>query len=153
MTTLQHAYTIFSSLIDLCNCPASSLSESKTNSTVSGYKLTSQSFMANLTETLKVAHFIVPTLTNLTPNIDGFHGAACGEEGHVHRVFPGSPTFLSIEGKVEIMNSLQKPKRIWVRTNEGTTVSFLCKSKDEPRKDIRMMEVAGLLNTLFRSGA
>ncbi|EPY25839.1 hypothetical protein STCU_06451 [Strigomonas culicis] len=47
------------------------------------------------------------------------------------------------------MNSLQKPKRIWVQTNEGESISFLCKAKDEPRKDIRVMELAALINSFF----
>ncbi|CCW70628.1 unnamed protein product [Phytomonas sp. Hart1] len=129
---LENAYIILQSLIDLCNCPASVFADNA--------KLTQQPFIQKAEKIMPSARFILPTLRNFTPDLTA---------DHVDAVFPGSPCFFRFDDKVRVMASLQMPKRVWVFTNHGDAVSFLCKAKDEPRKDIRMMEIAGLMNTFF----
>lgn len=161
---LENIYAVFKSLIDLCYCPASNFGSDPRLA-----KLTKQSFIQRIEQLLPEARILLPTMANLTPNVaftpsttpaapatvqsgtTKKEANAAGENAKDgdEEVFPSSPTFHHFDDRVEVMNSLQKPKRIWVHADTGDTYSFLCKSKDEPRKDIRMMEVASLMNTLF----
>ncbi|UPR01432.1 phosphatidylinositol kinase [Chloropicon primus] len=58
-------------------------------------------------------------------------------------------TIAQIFDEVEILNSLQKPKVIKVLGSDGREYKFLCKPKDDLRKDTRMMEFANVLNHLL----
>ncbi|KAK7199752.1 phosphatidylinositol 3-related kinase [Novymonas esmeraldas] len=131
---LRHAKIICDTLLTICNCAANLFPKEK--------GLTQLSPVQKITPMLPAAHFIVPVLSNLTPNISA---------SAVRDVFPGGPCFARFDDRVVVMRSLQKPKRIWVHTDDGGEMSFLCKAKDEPRKDIRMMEVAALMNSFFLS--
>ncbi|KPA84688.1 putative phosphatidylinositol 3-related kinase [Leptomonas pyrrhocoris] len=131
---LRYAKIICDTLLTICNCSASLFPKER--------GLTLLSPVQKINPMLPDASFILPVLSTLTPNI------TADEPGGV---FPTSPCFHHFEDRVLVMRSLQKPKRIWVATNEGREMSFLCKAKDEPRKDIRMMEVATLMNSFFLS--
>ncbi|CBZ36883.1 phosphatidylinositol 3-related kinase, putative [Leishmania donovani] len=131
---LRHAKILCDTLLTICNCSASLFPKEK--------GLTQLSPVQKITPMLATAKFIVPVLSNLTPDIR----ASSSED-----VFPTAPCFDHFDDRVVVMRSLQKPKRIWVHTNDGREMSFLCKAKDEPRKDIRMMEVAALMNSFFLS--
>ncbi|KAL7700024.1 phosphatidylinositol 3-related kinase [Lotmaria passim] len=131
---LRYAKIICDTLLAICNCSASLFPKER--------GLTQLSPVQKLNPMLSSANFVLPVLSNLTPNITA-------EE--MEGVFATSPCFDHFEDRVIVMHSLQKPKRIWVATNEGREMSFLCKAKDEPRKDIRMMEVATLMNSFFLS--
>ena len=62
--------------------------------------------------------------------------------------YPHSTTIHAILPNIDIILSLQKPKRITLQSNKGTLHSFLCKAKDETRKDSRMMEYSSMINRL-----
>ena len=49
------------------------------------------------------------------------------------------------------MSSLQKPRKIGIYDTTGTLHAFLCKTKDEPRKDMRLLELCAMVNTLFKT--
>eukprot|EP00756_Hemistasia_phaeocysticola_P001318 Hpha_TRINITY_DN10935_c0_g1::TRINITY_DN10935_c0_g1_i1::g.26740::m.26740/K06640/ATR; serine/threonine-protein kinase ATR len=55
----------------------------------------------------------------------------------------------SIDNEVAVMNSLQKPKRLTFRTTMGTAQAFLCKARDELRKDARVMDLCHIMNILL----
>ncbi|KPI90816.1 putative phosphatidylinositol 3-related kinase [Leptomonas seymouri] len=131
---LRYAKIICDTLLTICNCSASLFPKDR--------GLTQLSPVQKINPMLPDAKFILPVLSNLTPCITAEE--LCG-------VFPTSPCFDHFDDRVTVMRSLQKPKRIWVATSEGREVSFLCKAKDEPRKDIRMMEMATLMNSFFLS--
>ncbi|RNF23811.1 putative phosphatidylinositol 3-related kinase [Trypanosoma conorhini] len=128
----------FKSLIELCNCPAASLVASRSSSQAS---LAGKPFMQRIQLILPETRIILPTMANLSPNVMRVTENTA--------VFAGSAAFHSVEERVTIMSSLQKPKRITVISDEGAPVPFLCKARDEPRKDMRMMEIASLMNTFF----
>ena len=48
------------------------------------------------------------------------------------------------------MNSLQKPRKITIYGNEGSSHVFLCKPKDDLRKDCRLMEFNSMINRLLK---
>lgn len=131
---LRYAKIICDSLLTICNCSASLFPKEQ--------GLTELSPVQKLNPMLPRARFVLPVLSNLTPDI-----TAEVLEG----VFATTPCFNHFKDRVTVMQSLQRPKRIWVATDDGREISFLCKSKDEPRKDIRMMEMATLMNSFFLS--
>ncbi|KAG0625577.1 hypothetical protein M758_2G066000 [Ceratodon purpureus] len=59
------------------------------------------------------------------------------------------PTISGIEDEVEILASLQRPKKVTLLGSDGTMHPFLCKPKDDLRKDARMMEFTTMINRLL----
>ncbi|KAK3218556.1 hypothetical protein Dsin_012526 [Dipteronia sinensis] len=55
------------------------------------------------------------------------------------------PTLSGIADEAEILSSLQRPKKIV----DGIERPFLCKPKDDLRKDARMMEFTATINCLL----
>ncbi|GAO52708.1 hypothetical protein G7K_6779-t1 [Saitoella complicata NRRL Y-17804] len=71
-----------------------------------------------------------------------------------HHPFPGDLiTIESFQDEVDIMNSLQKPRKITIRGSNGRRYHFLCKPKDDLRKDARLMEFNGMINKFLRKDA
>ncbi|PVZ99903.1 hypothetical protein BB558_004057 [Smittium angustum] len=56
------------------------------------------------------------------------------------------PMIVEFADEVLVMSSLQKPKKISMIGSDGKTYSFLCKPKDDLRKDSRLMEFNALIN-------
>lgn len=63
------------------------------------------------------------------------------------------PTIEAFEEKVEVMNSLQKPRRIYIRGSDGKQYSFLCKPKDDLRKDQRLLEFSAMIDRFLKKDA
>lgn len=59
------------------------------------------------------------------------------------------PTISGIADEAEILSSLQRPKKIVLMGSDGTERAFLCKPKDDLRKDARMMEFTATINRLL----
>lgn len=59
-----------------------------------------------------------------------------------HEPFPNTSivTFLKIENKVQVLSSLQAPKRLFVLGSDGLQYGILCK-EDDLRKDAKIMEI------------
>jgi phosphatidylinositol kinase/protein kinase (PI-3 family) len=57
--------------------------------------------------------------------------------------------FVAIGNEVEVLKSLQKPKKIIFYTNDGSSNAFLCKPKDDLRKDSRVMEFNFMINVFL----
>ncbi|XP_065323146.1 serine/threonine-protein kinase atr-like [Gordionus sp. m RMFG-2023] len=53
---------------------------------------------------------------------------------------------VGIEDDIEVLPSLQRPKKISFRTSNGKSYPMLCKPKDDLRKDSRLMEFNALVN-------
>ena len=67
-----------------------------------------------------------------------------------HTPFPAAtPSFYGFVDDVQLLQSLQKPKKLTVIGDDGLEYSFLCKPKDDLRKDLRMMEFCAVLNRLL----
>jgi hypothetical protein len=62
-------------------------------------------------------------------------------------------TIAAVEDDVPVLSSLQKPKKLTVIGSDGVAQSFLCKPKDDLRKDLRMMEFTTMLNRLLSRDA
>ncbi|GER42368.1 serine/threonine-protein kinase ATR [Striga asiatica] len=59
------------------------------------------------------------------------------------------PTISGIADEAEILSSLQRPKKIILIGSDGSERPFLCKPKDDLRKDARMMEFNAMINRLL----
>ena len=80
---------------------------------------------------------VIPTHANMT--------AAPPEDGGAMRDYePFSESSVLIDGwldEVTVMSSLQRPKKVTLLGSDGYYYPFLCKPKDDLRKDLRMMEL------------
>ncbi|KAK6916768.1 UME domain [Dillenia turbinata] len=59
------------------------------------------------------------------------------------------PTISGIADEAEILSSLQQPKKVVLLGSDGVQRPFLCKPKDDLRKDARMMEFTAMINRLL----
>lgn len=67
-----------------------------------------------------------------------------------HAAFPAAaPTVRRFVDKVEILVSLQRPKKVTFIGSDGNSYAFLAKPKEDLRKDSRLMEFASILNRLL----
>ncbi|KAI3654356.1 hypothetical protein MP228_001075 [Amoeboaphelidium protococcarum] len=57
--------------------------------------------------------------------------------------------FDSFEDVVELLNSLMRPRKLKVRGSDGNHHTLLCKPGDDLRKDHRVIELFGVINSLF----
>ncbi|KAL4186626.1 hypothetical protein AMTRI_Chr09g34870 [Amborella trichopoda] len=58
-------------------------------------------------------------------------------------------TIAGISDEAEILSSLQRPKKVIFHGSDGIDHPFLCKPKDDLRKDARMMEFTAMINRLL----
>ena len=63
---------------------------------------------------------------------------------------PQQPTVQQFMDECEIMSSLQKPRKITIRGSDGILYHFLCKPKDDLRKDARLMEFNSMINRFLK---
>ncbi|KDN44907.1 hypothetical protein K437DRAFT_224659 [Tilletiaria anomala UBC 951] len=71
-----------------------------------------------------------------------------------HQPFPDNlPCIQRFDDVVEIMNSLQKPRKLTVLGTDGASYNFLCKPKDDLRKDARLMDFDAMINKLLQSNS
>ncbi|KAL0029509.1 hypothetical protein WJX79_000191 [Trebouxia sp. C0005] len=87
---------------------------------------------------------MMPVNTGLTLTLPT---SGCTERQH--QPFAEVVTIADIKDEVELLPSLQKPKKVDLIGSDGRLYRFLAKPKDDLRKDNRMMEVASILNGLF----
>ena len=57
---------------------------------------------------------------------------------------------VEIEEEADVMNSLQRPRKIKIRGTDGRLYGFLCKPKDDLRKDARLMEFNNMINRFLK---
>ncbi|XP_062988227.1 serine/threonine-protein kinase ATR [Elgaria multicarinata webbii] len=85
---------------------------------------------------------MIPTL----PSVPGTHSS--------HDPFPGRWAYIAgFDDTVEILASLQKPKKITLKGSDGKSYIMMCKPKDDLRKDCRLMEFNSLINKCLRKDA
>ncbi|KAK9366350.1 hypothetical protein V1509DRAFT_630088 [Lipomyces kononenkoae] len=66
-----------------------------------------------------------------------------------HMAFTRKVTINSLSPNVQVMTSLQKPKKISIIGSDGNEYPILCKPNDDLRKDARMMDLNGMINLLL----
>ena len=152
---IQQATRLNQKLLDLCNKPT----ESRTVSSLS----MSRDF--NLLNQLVPLDIIIPIQTSLTPqfpthpelsaissSLVSSSIVSASQRAIMYKPFPSDlPTFSSFKDQVDLMNSLVRPKKITVVGSDGREYSFLCKPKDDLRKDSRLMEFNSMINQFLKT--
>ncbi|CEI91677.1 hypothetical protein RMCBS344292_05960 [Rhizopus microsporus] len=73
------------------------------------------------------------------------------KKGETFDPFPGEiVTITKVMPEVDVMRSLQQPKRITFVGSDGKNYKFLCKANDDLRKDARMMEFNYMINSFLK---
>ncbi|WVQ82128.1 hypothetical protein IAT38_004256 [Cryptococcus sp. DSM 104549] len=71
-----------------------------------------------------------------------------------HNPFPNAPVEIhNVDDRVEIMPSLQRPKKLVFIGSDGKQYPFLCKPHDDLRKDARLMDFNSMINKLLKSAS
>ncbi|KAK4688808.1 hypothetical protein P7C73_g1302, partial [Tremellales sp. Uapishka_1] len=71
-----------------------------------------------------------------------------------HNPFPHPPVEIrGLFDKVEVMTSLQRPKKLVFLGSDGKKYPFLCKPNDDLRKDARLMDFNAMINKLLKSAS
>ncbi|XP_028995716.2 LOW QUALITY PROTEIN: serine/threonine-protein kinase ATR [Betta splendens] len=129
-------------LLELCNKPVDGTSTTLTMST--HFKQ-----LKRLVEEPTFSQILIPLQAVLIPTLPSTGGANTR-----HDAFPGHWAYLDgFEDTVEILASLQKPKKISLKGSDGRCYTMMCKPKDDLRKDCRLMEFNCLINKCLRKDA
>ncbi|KAJ5180764.1 hypothetical protein N7492_003974 [Penicillium capsulatum] len=91
---------------------------------------------------------VVPFQAMLIPSLPTSHDS---EYLKGFRPFPRDPTTIdSILDEAQILQSMQKPRKISIRGSDGKIYNALCKPKDDLRKDQRLMEFNNMINRFLK---
>ncbi|KAM4625275.1 serine/threonine-protein kinase ATR [Polymixia lowei] len=105
--------------------------------------------LKRLVEESTFSEILIPLQSVLIPTLPSTGGA-----NTQHDAFPGHWAYLAgFEDSVEILASLQKPKKISLKGSDGRSYTMMCKPKDDLRKDCRLMEFNCLINKCLRKDA
>lgn len=105
--------------------------------------------LKRLVEEPTFSQILIPLQSVLIPTLP-----CTGGSNTNHDAFPGHWAYLdSFEDSVEILASLQKPKKINLKGSDGRSYTMMCKPKDDLRKDCRLMEFNCLINKCLRKDA
>eukprot|EP01105_Mastigella_eilhardi_P005361 TRINITY_DN170_c0_g1_i2.p1 TRINITY_DN170_c0_g1~~TRINITY_DN170_c0_g1_i2.p1 ORF type:complete len:1419 (-),score=311.12 TRINITY_DN170_c0_g1_i2:111-4367(-) len=90
---------------------------------------------------------IVPLQRYLTASLP-----ASGKTDRSFSPFPSQlPTLKSICDEFTVIRSLTKPRKVTLTTSLGAECPFLCKPRDDLRRDARLMEIATVVNKLLKN--
>ncbi|XP_076837125.1 serine/threonine-protein kinase ATR isoform X2 [Brachyhypopomus gauderio] len=129
-------------LVELCNKPVDG--SSSTLSMSVHFKM-----LKRLVEEPSFSEILIPLQSVLIPTLPSTGGANPN-----HDAFPGHWVYLAgFDNTVEILASLQKPKKISLKGSDGAFYTMMCKPKDDLRKDCRLMEFNCLINKCLRKDA
>uniref|UniRef100_A0A3B4UCT7 Serine/threonine-protein kinase ATR n=1 Tax=Seriola dumerili TaxID=41447 RepID=A0A3B4UCT7_SERDU len=129
-------------LLELCNKPVDG------NSTALSMSVHFKQ-LKRLVEEPTFSQILIPLQSVLIPTLP-----STGGTNTQHDAFPGHWAYLDgFEDAVEILASLQKPKKISLKGSDGRSYTMMCKPKDDLRKDCRLMEFNCLINKCLRKDA
>ncbi|XP_054839454.1 serine/threonine-protein kinase ATR [Eublepharis macularius] len=129
-------------LLELCNKSV----DSNTTTMSMGVHFKS---LKKLVEEQTFSEILIPLQSVMIPTLPSVPGTHSN-----HDPFPGGWAYIAgFEDTVEILASLQKPKKITLKGSDGKSYIMMCKPKDDLRKDCRLMEFNSLINKCLRKDA
>ncbi|XP_043927908.1 serine/threonine-protein kinase ATR [Protopterus annectens] len=129
-------------LLELCNKPVDS--SSTTLSMSVHFKV-----LKKLVEEPSFSQILIPLQSVMIPTLPSVPGMH-----ENHDPFPGHWAYIAgFDDTVEVLASLQKPKKISLKGTDGKLYIMMCKPKDDLRKDCRLMEFNSLINKCLRKDA
>eukprot|EP00795_Rhopilema_esculentum_P004649 gene4649-20929_t len=130
----KHGLRLTDRLLEVCNKPCRKET-----------KLTISADFPSLKRLLNDTNFssiIIPLQSTMTVILPSGQSAQPS-----YNPFPDSlPTFAGFDEAVDVLRSLQKPKKIVIIGSDGKRYPMMCKPKDDLRKDCRLMEFNSLVN-------
>lgn len=136
--TIEMSQALASELLHLCNFPAAKPTTS----------FTIEQHFPRL-QGLAGCGLILPLQSSVTVNLPPSYQPKAD-----HRPFPlDLPLIQGFESTIEIMQSLQKPRKLSIIGSDGKHHAFLCKPKDDLRKDARLMEFDSMINKLLQANS
>ena len=127
-------------LMELCNFGSKIEMRGKQSFSIS------KDYKRNINRLIAESSIVIPTQLALTAVLP-----ATAATASKHEPYPSQRVTISkFEDVVNIMASLQRPAKVGFLGSDGKLRYFLCKPKDDLRKDLRMMDFAVMLNRLFR---
>ncbi|KAG8580917.1 hypothetical protein GDO81_007479 [Engystomops pustulosus] len=131
-------------LLELCNKPVDG--NSGTLSMSVHFRL-----LKKLVEEQTFSEILIPLQSVMIPTLPS---TAIKRDHADHDPFPGHWAYIAgFDDVVEILPSLQKPKKITLKGSDGKSYIMMCKPKDDLRKDCRLMEFNSLINKCLRKDA
>lgn len=147
---IQHAESLTDEFLKLCNFPISK------NVT----KLSMNKDFKNLINLVNMnIATIIPLQTSLTVALPAGNNSETNHKPFASDLplMIGTMLFnllinfiLGFKDQVDIMPSLQRPRRITILASDGQEYIFLCKPDDDLRKDSRLMEFNSIVNKLLK---
>ncbi|KAL4824093.1 hypothetical protein H8958_014208 [Nasalis larvatus] len=132
-------------LLELCNKPVDGSSSTLSMST--HFKM-----LKKLVEEATFSEILIPLQSVMIPTLPSILGTHANHASH--EPFPGHWAYIAgFDDTVEILASLQKPKKISLKGSDGKFYIMMCKPKDDLRKDCRLMEFNSLINKCLRKDA
>ncbi|KAM9604545.1 LOW QUALITY PROTEIN: serine/threonine-protein kinase ATR [Trichechus inunguis] len=129
-------------LLELCNKPVDGSSSTLSMST--HFKM-----LKKLVEEATFSEILIPLQSVMIPTLPSILGTHAN-----HEPFPGHWAYIAgFDDTVEVLASLQKPKKISLKGSDGKFYIMMCKPKDDLRKDCRLMEFNSLINKCLRKDA
>lgn len=103
------------------------------------------------------SEMMMPLQDLLTGTLPSNADTAPGHNGQRH--LPHNPFPLqqvkihALDKTIDVMSSLVKPKKLVFIGTDGKRYPFLCKPKDDLRKDARLMDFNAIINKLLKSAS
>uniref|UniRef100_UPI00358FE87A LOW QUALITY PROTEIN: serine/threonine-protein kinase ATR n=1 Tax=Myxine glutinosa TaxID=7769 RepID=UPI00358FE87A len=105
--------------------------------------------LKHLVESSSFSPVLIPLQRCMTPNLPSSPGSHLD-----HDPFPRNLVYIQgFKDLVEVINSMQKPKKFTLLGSDGSSYIIMCKPRDDLRKDFRMMEFNMLINKFLRKNA
>ncbi|KAG8852841.1 serine/threonine-protein kinase M1 [Serendipita sp. 411] len=98
---------------------------------------------------LRLSEVIVPLQDSFTAKIPSMSSQILQNQTTLSNL----PTIHGFGEKIVVMPSLQKPRKISITASNGEEFNFLCKPKDDLRKDARLMDFNAVVNKLLRANS
>lgn len=128
-------------LVELCNLPVPQRSRN--------FSVSHEARKLSAARAAAVAEqIILPLQSSLSPSLPPLDRPLAG-----HVPFGALPCVGRFQDNVEVLGSLQRPRKLHIEASDGRTYIFLCKPKDDLRRDARMMEFNVLVNKLLTEEA
>lgn len=135
--TIDQMIKMAKELLYLCDCPVDSDVK----------KMEMSSKFPNLLSLARRGDVILPMQNSLSVTMPPTFSA-----DKDYKVFDDEiPRIIDFGETIEVMHSLQRPRKIIIKASNGKSYAFLCKPKDDLRKDARLMEFDSMINNLLQS--
>jgi len=132
-------------LLELCNRTVEGGNAATTLSIAQHFKP-----LQRLVDDANRSVILLPLQSQVTPTLPAM---PVPPASHIPFAAASAVYLVGIDDTVDVLASLQRPKKVTLRGSDGRRYAVLCKPKDDLRKDARLMEFNGIVNRCLRRDA